>query len=292
MLVYSIKDVENLSGVKAHTIRIWEKRYDIVNPKRTETNIRFYDEEDLKLVLQIALLKKSGMKISKIASLSRDEISQLCAEVNEVQTEFENSLDTLTLSLIELDEQKFNRIFDLNIQDAGFEKTMEEIIFPLLNKLSVMWMTGSIKQVHEHFVGNLIKRKIISEIDKLSGQSLKEEKFLVFLNEKEDHELSILFLHYLLKKKGFKVLNIGTNVGVNNLIEGSVIYKPNYLITIINEEQDKVAIEQFIHKTCEAIHPAVLLVSGFQAARMQINKPDNCQIVSDLNSIKEFYHNL
>jgi len=132
--VYSIKDLEKLSGINAHTIRAWEHRYDIIEPKRTKTNIRYYEDEDLKFLLNIALLNKNGIKISKIADMSRSEIAEKVAAISEVNFEHGTQLDALTISMIEMDEYKFDRIITTNIQQMGFEKTMVEVIHPFLEK--------------------------------------------------------------------------------------------------------------------------------------------------------------
>jgi DNA-binding transcriptional MerR regulator len=147
--IYSIKDLEKLSGIKAHTIRVWEQRYDIINPERTPTNIRYYKDEDLKFLLNIALLNKNGIKISKIAKMSKSEIAEKVAAISEINFEYGTQLDALTISMIEMDEYKFDRIISTNIQQIGFERTMLEVIHPFLDKLGVLWLTGSINPVQE-----------------------------------------------------------------------------------------------------------------------------------------------
>ena len=139
MAVYSINDIEKLSGVKAHTIRIWEKRYDILANRRTDTNIRYYLDEDLELILNIAHLNKKGIKISKLATMTPEEIKQKIADSCEVDVIFENHIDGLMLSMFELNEYKFLKLLNHHIREIGFEKTMDDVIYPMLDKLSVMW---------------------------------------------------------------------------------------------------------------------------------------------------------
>ena len=203
MVVYSIKDLEKLSGVKAHTLRIWEKRYGIIEPKRTDTNIRYYLDEDVQKILNIALLNKKGYKISKISKMTVAEIKAKVAEISEVDAQFEDQVDGLILSMLELDEAKFNRIIDHNIEQRGFEEAMEVVIYPLLDKLSMMWIAGSVKSVHENFVSSIIRRKMIVCIDKLSNKVKRSDKIMIYLPEGETHELSLLYLHFVLKKRGF-----------------------------------------------------------------------------------------
>ena len=179
MAIYSIKDLEKLSGIKAHTLRMWEHRYKIIEPQRTETNIRYYLDEDLKFILNVALLNKNGIKISKISKMSKEEIAQKVAAISEINFEYGTQLDALTISMIEMDEFKFDRIISTNIQQLGFERTMLEIIYPFLDKLSLLWLTGSINPVQENFMSYLIRQKLIVAIDNESlPNSRKRQKGL------------------------------------------------------------------------------------------------------------------
>jgi len=155
--IYSIRDLEKLSGIKAHTIRIWEQRYSIITPQRTDTNIRYYADDDLKLLLNVALLNKNGIKISRIANMSQHEIAEKVAAISEMNFEYDTQLDALTISMIEMDEYKFDRIVSTNSQQIGFERTMLEVIYPFLEKLSVLWLTGSINPAQENFISYLIR---------------------------------------------------------------------------------------------------------------------------------------
>jgi len=145
MAVYSINDIEKLCGIKAHTIRIWEKRYNIITPRRTETNIRYYLDEDLQKILNISLLNRNNYKISKIAQMTDSEMKTLVSQLSDVTIEKEDNLDSLMFAMLELDEYKFNKILDHNISSRGFEETMNEVVYPLMEKLSMMWVAGSIK---------------------------------------------------------------------------------------------------------------------------------------------------
>ena len=202
MAVYSIKDLEKLSNIKAHTIRIWEQRYRLISPSRTKTNIRYYDDSDLKLLLNIALLNKNGIKISKIAEMTLEDITEKVSQISEVNFEYDTQLDSLTIAMIEMDEYKFDRILSTNIQQMGFERTMMEMIYPFLERLNLLWLTGSVNPVQEHFMSYLLRQKVIVAIDKeplLEGRDVK--KFVIYLPEGERQELSLLFMHYLLKSR-------------------------------------------------------------------------------------------
>ena len=192
---YSIKDIEQLSGIKAHTLRIWEQRYNFIKPKRTNTNIRFYDDEDLKLVLNIALLKDNGHKISRICNMPKEELSLEVRRLMEKNLGFPEQIQGLTLCMLELDEDRFEKILSTNILQLGFERTMMNLIYPFFQKIGVLWQTGSISPAQEHFISNLIRQKIMVAID---GQVVHptdyNKKFLIYLPENEMHEISLLVL--------------------------------------------------------------------------------------------------
>lgn len=286
MVVYSIKDLEKLSGVKAHTLRIWEKRYNILNPKRTPTNIRYYLDDDLKLILNIALLNRHGIKISKIARMKKDQIQKKVAELTDVDESFEGQLDSLTISLIELDEEKFGRLLTRSIEQQGFEFTMMEVIYPLLDKLAMMWVTGSIKSIHEKFVSELIKRKCISQIDGLKVRH--QETVLIYLPTGETNELSLLFLHYLIKKAGYKVINAGADIQLDELAEVHDICHVDYVCTIINEARSNPDINEYLNRLCAAFPDSRILLSGMQALNREIRDQDQVTLLGSYMETKAF----
>lgn len=293
MAVYSIKDLEKLSGVKAHTLRIWEKRYGIIQPKRTETNIRYYLDEDLKHVLNITFLNRKGMKISKIASLGKEDIEHKVAEHTEVDIEFENQLDGLTLSLLELNEYQFDKIIETNIKQKGFKETMLEVIYPLLDKLSTMWMTGSINTSHERFVSNIIRRKTISAIDRLEiTRDKSAKKFLIYLPEGENHELSLLFLHFLIKDKKFGVINLGLSIGLLELQDAYDIAKPDYIFTIINDSFSEKPLQPYINSLEKEFNNSTILLTGIQLITQKIKTNKNGLILSSLSDVIQYLDEL
>ena len=289
MVVYSIKDLEKLSGVKAHTLRIWEKRYSIISPKRTDTNIRYYLDEDLKLVLNIALLNRNGFKISKIAEMDLPTIREKVAEISEIDSEFENQLDGLTLSTIEMNEYKFNKIIDANIKQNGFDATMLEVIYPLIEKLSVMWVSGSIKAVQENFVSNNIRRKTISALDQLAIiNDPSVPGFIIYLPEGEKHELSLLFLHFLIRQKGFRVLNLGNEVILYDILDAVEIFPTQYVFTLINESFQKEGLQEYIDLMSSKLSNQKILLSGFQIIHQKISVPSNCEILPGIKEVREY----
>lgn len=290
MVVYSIKDLEKLTGVKAHTIRIWEKRYNIIQPKRTDKNIRYYLDEDLKQILNIALLNRNGIKISKISNMGVEEIQRKVAEIADIDESFEGQLDSLTISLIDLDEEKFLKIFNKNIEERGFSSTMLEVIYPLLDKLAMMWITGSIKSIHEKFVSNLIKRKCIVHIDALSPT--RKETFLIYLPKGELNELSLLFLHFLISERGFKVINAGVDVDLEDLLEAKDIKEPEFLFTIVNDTLSGVQLEQYIGKINEFFNKTEVILSGIQLETMSPKFLDRIKVLKSSEDTMVYLDNL
>lgn len=299
MAIYSIRDLEKLTDIKAHTIRIWEQRYRIVEPKRTKTNIRYYTDNDLKTLLNIALLNRNGYKISKIAKMSEDEIVHKVADISEVNFENATQLDALTISMIEMDEFKFDRIISTNIEQIGFERTMLEIINPFLEKLSLLWLTGSINPAQEHFISCLIRQKIIVSIDKTPViTNPNVDKFLLYLPEGTADELSLLFLHYVIKSRGYRVIYLGQDIPLQDVKAVVNIHNPKYIYTIISEVFTKEPAQRYIEKLCNQFPSSNILLTGYRVLAQPIKCPKNASIhhslentIDFLNDVDGFCHN-
>jgi DNA-binding transcriptional MerR regulator len=231
MAEYKIKDIEQLTGIKAHTIRIWEKRYGILRPNRTETQIRTYGDDELMLLLNIALLNKHGVKISRIAEMNQLEISNRVSSMLIEKTKNKYQ-EKLVLALIELNEILFRDTLAEIIEESDLEQAFTQEVLPFLERIGVMWMVGSINPAQEHFISNLIRQKIITEIDKLpipSGDHFKTA--LLFLPEHEWHEISLLFYHYTLRKKNIKTFYLGQALPYDSVLECIDKLKPSCLVT-------------------------------------------------------------
>ena len=290
MAVYSIKDLEKLSGIKAHTIRIWEQRYHILEPQRTNTNIRYYQDEDLKVLLNVALLNKNGIKISKIAQMEDQELTEKVAAISEINFDDGTQLDALTISMIEMDENKFDRIINTNIDQIGFEQTMMEVIYPFLDKLSVLWLTGSINPVQENFISHLIRQKIISAINATplsNGEA--NEKIILYLPEGERQELSLLFMHYLLKSRGKYVLYLGQDISLADLSDANRIHKADLVFTMITETFAKESVQQYVDRLADTFPGTQILLSGYQVVAQPIDAPEHVTILKSLDQMLRFF---
>jgi len=221
MNVFSIRDIENLTGIKAHTLRIWEQRYNLFCPKRKESKHRFYDCDDLKHLLRIAYLYNHGYKISQIACYTQDEIAKMALEVRPDADNYEIFINQLTEASMDLDQQRFEKILHNLILHAGFEKSMTCVLIPLLKKLGFLWLTGRALQVHAHFVRALIIKKMMVAIDGIGRTPYTSGRRVLLFTPAGNHhdmpgaecqELPLLFMQYMLKKEGVPIIYLGKNV--------------------------------------------------------------------------------
>lgn len=291
MANYSIKDLEHLSGIKAHTLRIWEQRYNLINPKRTDTNIRYYDQDDLKLVLNISLLKDNGYKISKIAQMEKSELHEEVLKVSERATSFADQIYGLTLSMIDLDEARFEKIIATNTLKIGFERTMLNIIYPFLNKIGIMWLTDSINPAQEHFISNLIRQKVIAAIDgQYNDHEILEnsKKYMLFLPEGDLHELSLLFANYLIQARKNKVVYLGQNMPFFDLRAAHIVYEPDFLLTVITSKPKDSSAAEYLAMLSEQFPNTQILVSGSQVIGEDLALPENVMTISNPNQLVNF----
>jgi DNA-binding transcriptional MerR regulator len=286
---YSIKDLEHLSGIKAHTLRIWEQRYNFIEPKRTDTNIRYYSDDDLKLVLNISTLKENGYKISKIAKMNEEELSQEVLKIAETNLRFPDQINSLTLSMIDMDEDRFESILNNNILKYGFERTMLNIIYPFLAKIGMLWQTGSILPAQEHFISNLIRQKMTVAID---GQYVTEReskgKWLLYLPEGELHELSLMFAAFLLRARKFKVIYLGQNLPKSDLYSVKEIHEPDYVLTICTAAPKKSEVQEYIDEVADLFSSATMFVGGFQVIGQDIKRKKNVEFIMKMEDLIDF----
>lgn len=224
---FSIKDLENLSGIKAHTIRIWEKRYQIFNPNRTETNIRYYSIEELQKLLNISFLNNYGYKISRISELSENDLNKLVKQVYSDKTNANFSINILKIAMFNFDAVLFNETYNELLKTKSFSTIFLEIYIPFLREIGMLWQTNSIKPIHEHFISYLIFQKLIENISliQVEKQVVDNEKtFVLFLPENEVHEISLMFINYQLISKGYRTIYLGSSIPFSDLLEINKFY--------------------------------------------------------------------
>jgi DNA-binding transcriptional MerR regulator len=211
MQYFTIKDIENLSGIKAHTLRIWEQRYQLFVPKRKESQHRIYDNEDLKILLRISFLYHNGWKISKIANLTADQITGEVKKFEVNSTTYRTFIIQMIEAAVDFNEAAFVSIINELTKKIGFEKCITDVCYPYLQRIGMLWITNNIVPAQEHFSSYIIQNRIIAEIDKLDSNN-QPATVLLFSPKGEYHELPLLFIYYLLKKNGWSVVYLGSNI--------------------------------------------------------------------------------
>lgn len=216
---FSIKDLENLSGIKAHTIRIWEKRYNLFKPNRTDTNIRTYDLEALQKILNVSYLRHIGIKISAIASLNSEEIESQVRNYAQKNSRNDHAIQELKLAMVNFDQHMFQRVYESCLNELGFSGVFYKVFVPFLEELGYLWQSKTINLAHEHFISHLIKQKLLINLEKLQYQESKhkDKVYILFLPENEMHELGLLFLNYELLKAGCNTIYLGASMMLESL---------------------------------------------------------------------------
>lgn len=289
MSQYSIKEIEQLSGIKAHTLRIWEQRYNFIKPKRTDTNIRYYDDQDLKYVLNVSLLKDHGHKISHICSMHEQDIQMEVNKLMDKKLGFPEQIQSLTLAMLELDEERFEKTLNTNILQIGFERTMMNLIYPFFQRIGILWQTGAITAAQEHFISYLVRQKIIVAID---GQIVNVDNFnktyLLYLPESELHEMSLLFSAYILKSRNNRIIYIGQNVPHEDLINIYKDHNPDYLLTVLTTHPPTNEAQAYVYKLSESFRNAHVLISGHQVVGQDLDFPENVTLLNKLQDLIDF----
>jgi DNA-binding transcriptional MerR regulator len=288
--VYSIKDLERLSGIKAHTLRIWEQRYGILNPERSDSNIRTYNDEDLKKVLNISILNNNGFKISKIANLGDLHIREKVLEVTETSPDSIIQIDSLVLAMVEMDEERFEKSLSYNILRQGFDNTVQDIVFPFLHKVGILWQTNSINPAQEHFISNLIRQKLIVAIDGANQKvAPNAQKVLLYLPDQELHEISLLFANYTLKSKGLKTIYLGQSVPHNNLNSVYLLHNPTYIVSVLTCPLPDQTIKDYVDQLSAEFPSSQILLSGFQVLSAELSLPQNVKTFADMQQLASFF---
>jgi DNA-binding transcriptional MerR regulator len=287
---YSIKDLERLTGIKAHTLRIWEQRYEILRPERTDTNIRYYNNADLRRILNISLLNNNGYKISNIAKLSEfdilNEVEKFLNNYNKESDQIEN----LMLCLMDLNEDRFEKIISNSAHKFGFENAIEKIVFPFMKHLGNMWQAGMISPAQEHYISNLVRQKLIVGIDSIkTSSSINKKTYIFFLPNHELHEIGLLYTYYLAKARGHNCLYLGQSVPFEDLASISKHIKPDYLVTILTAPFPEGELSDFLTNCSEQIDYAKFLISGrlFFDSAEKIEVPKNFKVFQEFQDFKK-----
>lgn len=272
---YSIKELEQLSGIKAHTIRIWEKRHNIISPQRTATNIRYYSDEDLKKIINVSMLNTHGLRISKIAQMSAEEINSLILEKSEAKTDANIYIDQLVVAMVSMEEELFEKTLDQVVKKIGLEECVTQIIYPFMEKIGVLWQTKKINPAQEHFISNLIRQRIIVSIASLPMPGKKARKAMLFLPEGEVHEIGLLFFNYITRKRGISTLYLGQSVPYQDLQSVYKIHQPALIITSFISSPGPRHLEKYILQLSADFPQSLILASGLLVRNTAFTIPKN-----------------
>jgi MerR family transcriptional regulator, light-induced transcriptional regulator len=245
MQTYSIADLEKLSGIKSHTIRIWEKRYNIVSPERTDTNIRAYNDDQLKKILNISFLINNGLKISKIASLSLDELSTKVISLTSSTDSFEAQINDFVICSLQFDEPLFDKTYNGLRKNHTLSYIYENIFIPTLRRIGALWSSGELFPAQEHFLSNLIKQKFYHAIEDADSTFKRSKKAYLFLPPWEDHDFALLYSNMVLKENGFDVVNVGKTISFDSILQCIEKIKPDILFTTFIVGQKVTLLQKF-----------------------------------------------
>ncbi|MEO5909451.1 MAG: MerR family transcriptional regulator [Pelobium sp.] len=286
MKKFSISDIENLTGIKAHTIRVWEKRYHFFTSKRTQTNIRYYDDVDLCMFLNIATLNENGYKISKISKMDLTEMTNLVKNLK--VDDYNINVQLLANAMLKMDEVEFDNLLNSCIKEFGMEKAMSTIVFPFLRKMGFMWQTRAINRAHEYFSTHKIAQKIIQLTS--SGhqkKAINPKKFLLFLPKNEHQDIGLLFSQYMIKNSGHQTLYLGQNLPEDTLEEVVLSYKPDYALTVINNHENENNVNSIIQKLKQNLQETPLIVAGNPLYLKNIEKHKNVIVIKNVSEFNE-----
>lgn len=285
---YAIKDLEVLSGVKAHTIRIWEKRYGLLIPSRTDTNIRYYSDTDLRRIINVSLLVKNGFKISKVAKWDEYQLKRTVLEITEKNSSEPDYVERLILHMLNFDNVGFYRLTTEIIAQKGFEEAMLKIFFVLFERIGTYWQVGSIFPAQEHYVTSILRQKLIAETDKIGVENRNGSTILFFLPEGELHEMSLLFYSYLAQKYGYNVIYLGQFVPYEDLAKVQTHIKIDYVFTAFINPLYKEELENYLVKLKDTFQHQKVFITGWQVHQLNPELPRTVKVVKDYRDFKKY----
>jgi len=289
---FTIKNLEHLSGIKAHTIRIWEKRYGLFQPERTDTNIRMYDLENLQKLLNITLLYNNGLKISKIAKLQPNEVTERVHNLAINKTADEWSVGLFKLAMINFDQRLFTKTFNELLDQFSFTEIFKNVFVPLMNELGVLWQTNSISPSHEHFITSLIKQKVHAMCEDLQQKEIRrtDRKFVLFLPDNEIHELGLLYLQYEVLNNGFQCVFLGQSVPIQSLKNLVDIGEPITFLSYFTIEPTQEKIDAYLASFSSEIIDNIksdLWILGYQIQFLKSVIPKKIHVYRSIDDVVE-----
>ena len=273
---FSISDLEQLSGIKAHTIRMWEQRYGLLRPVRTATNIRTYCNDDLRRLLNVSTLCSRGKRISQVARLSDAEIQAAVLACCNDAHDYHQQVNALLAAMLSFDEQRLNQLFTEAAAQLGFEQMMLFVAYPLLQRIGLMWLAGTVNPAQEHLLAHLLRQKLLAATDALPNVPSSARRWLLFLPAHELHELALLFMNYTLRARGQHTLYLGQNLPVEELRVVCDTYRPDAVATVLTSQPERGRVAEFAREVSACCSHKLVVLYGTLARQEGLELPSNC----------------
>jgi DNA-binding transcriptional MerR regulator len=287
---YTLYELEKLTGIQAATIRVWERRYDIIKPKRTDTNRRWYDDDDLRRLINITIIYHNGIKISKIARYSESELEEKVEFLLMDSVGSNTYINSLIVAMLSYNGNSVNEILLRSIINIGFEETFSKVVFPFLKRVGIMWHTGSVNTGGEHFVTNIFRGRLIAATDSLPpANEPKRKRVIMFLPENELHEMGLLFYSYLIRKLGHEVLYLGQTTPFRALTEVNEKWHSDILFTGVLSDLSISKPQEYLNNLSLTFKAQKILISGSLADEPAIEKYNNIYPVRSVSDLKKYF---
>jgi MerR family transcriptional regulator, light-induced transcriptional regulator len=287
---YTINELEKLTGILAATIRVWERRYNIIKPQRTETNRRWYDDDDLKRLINISIIYNSGIKISKIAKYTGPELEEKVEFLTRDSVKSDIHINSLIVAMFSFNSNAVNEILLRSIINSGFEETFSSVVFPFLRRIGIMWHTGSANIGAEHFISNILRGRLITAIDALPpANDPKRKRVIMYLPDNELHELGLLFYSYLIRKSGHEVLYLGQTTPFPALMEANEKWHSDIIVTGTLSYLSISEPEEYLNNLSSIFKSQKILVSGSLANESYIEKYTNIFPIRSVTELKKHF---
>lgn len=287
---YTLYELEKLTGILGATIRVWERRYNIIKPKRTDTNRRWYDDDDLKRLINISVIYNSGIRISTIAGYSESELVEKAEYLTRSSSNTDKHINSLIVAMLSFDSKAINEIILRSIMNTGFEETFINVVFPFMRRVGVMWHTGSVNAGGEHFISNILRARLITAFESLPpADDQKARRVIMFLPENELHELGLLFYAYIIRKMGHEVLYLGQTTPFSALAEVNEKWRSDMLFTGALTDLSIPEPDKYLRNLSSTFNSLKILVSGSLAEHPVINKFDNIFPIRQISDLKQYF---
>jgi DNA-binding transcriptional MerR regulator len=290
MNLFSISQLSNFSGIKPHTIRIWEQRYNALSPGRSEGNTRYYDNDQLRRLLNIVSLVQANYKISEISTMPDKKLFELLEQRLRPSEENIDTHEYFILQLIaagmNFDEINFDKLISHCLVKYGVEGSYLKVIYPMLKRIGLMWATNLILPAAEHFISNIIRQKLFTLIDSLPAGNDKKNSWLLFLPENEFHEIGLLFSHYLIRKEGFKSVYLGSNVPLQSVVEAAAITNPDNLLLFLTHNDSKEVLGEYMNDLGRRFKNKNIKIAADAKQLQSIKLNKNFEVLSSMENLQ------